>query len=278
MINYLNPVQNMLLFGEIMSTIKKHWNLIVEMTRREVFGQYRGQILGSAWAVIHPLCMMGLYVFIFAFVFQARVGGTREMPLDYTTYILSGLIPWLCFQQAMLKACVGLVGQSNLVKQVVFPIEVLPVKSVLSSLPTIIISLLVLIIYSLFKYNTLSSYYCFLPFLMFIQILAMLGVAFIFSAVSVFIRDLKDIVAVLITLGIYLMPIVYLPNWLPNIFKPVLYVNFFSYMVWCYQDILYFGRIEHPYSWIVFLMGSLLLFTIGYRLFIKLKPYYGNYL
>jgi hypothetical protein len=76
--------------------------------------------------------------------------------------------------------------------------------------------------------------------------------------------------------GMYAMPIFYLPGWVPEIFKPLLYINPFSYLVWCYQDIFYFGSIVHPEAWGINLIGSLFIFIVGYRFFRKVKPGFGS--
>jgi lipopolysaccharide transport system permease protein len=88
----------------------------------------------------------------------------------------------------------------------------------------------------------------------------------------------KDFLQIFVTYGIYILPIFYLPDWVPAAFKPFLYLNPFSYMVWCYQDALYFGRIEHPWAWPIFFVGSVGALLIGYRVFRRLKPQFGNVL
>ena len=119
-------------FREIMLLLTRHRQLTFAMAQREIADRYAGQFLGVLWAIIHPVIVMGVYVFIFAYVFKMKIGGTHNMPLDYTTYLLSGLIPWMCFQESMSKASVVIVNNANLVKQVVFPLEVLPVKVVIA--------------------------------------------------------------------------------------------------------------------------------------------------
>ena len=111
-----------------------------------------------------------------------------------------------------------------------------------------------------------------------LQLLAMMGLAYMFAAIGAYFRDIKDFVQMFGTAGVYLAPIVYLPEMVPTLFKPVLYLNPFSYVIWCYQDVIYFGRIEHPYAWIVFPMLSVTIFVVGYRLFRKLKIGFGNVL
>jgi lipopolysaccharide transport system permease protein len=278
MLNVVNPALNLRAFRELAGVLFRYRALILEMTRRDVVEQYAGQVLGAFWAIGHPLFLMALYVFIFGYVFNMKIGGTYDLPLDYTVYILSGLIPWMAIQQSMSKACAALTGQANLVKQVVFPIEVLPTKAVLSSFIPQIAGTVFLLGYVILKSGALPLTYLLLPVLIGMQLLVMLGIAFALSVISAYLRDAKDLVQVFGTAGIYLMPVVYLPAWVPSIFKPVLYLNPFSYVTWCYQDALYFGRIEHPWAWLVFGVGSVITFAMGYRLFRRLKPHLGNVL
>jgi len=265
-------------FREIISLLTRHRQLTWEMTKREISDRYAGQVIGTIWAIGHPLILMGIYVFIFGFVFKIKIGGTHELPLDYTTYILSGLIPWMAFQESMNKSVTVIAGNANLVKQVVFPIEVLPVKSVIASFLTQLVSTLILVMYVFVKNGFLLRTYTLIPLLFFLQILAMIGVSYILSSVGVYFRDLKDFVQVFCIAGIYLMPIFYLPAQVPAAFRPFLYLNPFSYLGWCYQDACYFGYFEHPWAWIVLAIGSIAIFSTGYRLFRKLKIMFGNVL
>ena len=103
-----------------------------------------------------------------------------------------------------------------------------------------------------------------------------IGSAWLLSAIAVFFRDLKDIMAVWANLGVFLLPIVYLPQWMPDIFRPAIYANPLSYIIWIYQDTLYFGRIEHPVSWLVSIIFAVFMFTTGHRVFQRLRPLFGN--
>lgn len=265
-------------FREIVWLLTRHRELTFEMARRELADRYAGQALGIFWAIGHPVFMIGLYVFVFAFVFKQKVGGTVAMPLDYTTYILSGLVCWMSFQESMVKSCSAITGNAALVKQVVFPLEILPVKGVLASLFPQLVSLTLLVVYVLVTHHGLEATYLLLPFLMVMQFLAMIGVAYILAPIGAYFRDIKDVVQLFATAGVYMMPIFYLPAWVPAQFKLVLYFNPFSYLVWCYQDALYFGRFEHPAAWWIMGVGSITIFVLGYRLFRKLKPGLGNIL
>src|SRR5262249_56371861 len=99
-----------------------------------------------------------------------------------------------------------------------------------------------LAVYVLATNHTLPWTYALLPILWLFQALGMIGIVFVLSAVGVHVRDVKELVQVFAVVGIYLVPVVYLPDWVPDTIRPLLYANPFSYMVWCYQDVCYFGR------------------------------------
>ena len=276
--NILNPVSHIRAFGDIVALLTKHKSLTWEMTKRELTDKYAGQVFGTAWIIGHPVILMAVYIFVFCFIFRAKVGGTPDMPFNYPVYLLSGLIPWLAFQEVINKSCSAITSNSSLVKQIIFPIEILPVKGVIASFAGMAVTIIILASYTLIIYGYLPWTYALLPVLIFFQGLCMRGFAYILSAVGAFLRDIKDFVQVFCLAGIYVMPIFFLPAWVPLVCKPILYINPFSYMVWCYQDVLYFGRFEHPWAWPIFILGSLISFYIGYWGFSKLKVFLGNVL
>ncbi|MFO0722382.1 MAG: ABC transporter permease [Myxococcota bacterium] len=261
---------------EIIFLLTRHRQLTWAMTRREISDRYAGQVVGVLWAFGHPLAMIAVYIFLFAVVFKARVGDHAGP--GYVVYLLSGLLPWMAFQESMQKSGAVLVANSSLVKQVVFPIEILPVKSVLSSLMTQAVGSVVLVLWSPVALGSFHLTIFLLPLLWVTQITAMIGVAYLLSAVGTFLRDIKDFVQLFGLIGSYLVPIAYLPEWVPEAMRPLLYANPFSYMVWCYQDLVFNGTISHPYAFLVFPLLALTVFALGYRVFRRLKPYFGNVL
>jgi len=252
--------------------------LTLTLARREVTDRYTRQILGSVWAVGHPLIHVLVYIFIFQVVLKLRVGGTVEMPLDYVAYLLSGLIPWLAVQEALNKGSTVITSNANLVKQVVFPIEVLPVKTVLACFVTQGVGTVCLALYVLITHGSLPWTYALLPILWLFQAVGMAGLVSALAALGVYVRDIKELVQVFAVVGLYLVPVVYLPEWVPESLRPILYFNPFSHVVWCYQDVCYFGEFRHAWSWLIFGVGAPLTFLLGYALFRRLQTHFGSVL
>jgi lipopolysaccharide transport system permease protein len=137
--------------------------LTFAMAKREITDKYTRQVLGSVWAIGHPLVLVCVYIFLFQVVLKLRMGGTVEMPLDYVAYLLSGLIPWLAVQESLGKGSTVITSQANLVKQVVFPIDVLPVKSVLACFVTQVVGTACLMAYVLVDHGGLPWTYALGP-------------------------------------------------------------------------------------------------------------------
>ncbi len=261
-----------------LAPVLRHRRLTWEMAKREIRDRYAGQMFGVLWAAGHPLALMSVYVFVFAYVFKLRVGGSVELPRDFTVYLLSGLIPWMAFQESMSKAASVVIANSNLVKQVVFPLEVLPIKGILASSITQLIATVLLVLYTLATSGTLPWTYVLLPVLWGLQFLAVGGVCYLLASLSVYFRDVKDVLQLFCTAGVYFMPVFYLPDWVPEPIRPALYANPLSYLAWCYQDVCYFGRIDHPWAWAVFAVGAPSMFVLGYGAWRKLKVCFGSVL
>jgi lipopolysaccharide transport system permease protein len=248
------------------------------MAKREVLDHYTGRVLGAGWIIAHPLIQIGIYLFIFGVIFKPDVEHPSGLPINWTVYLLSGLIPWLAFLDAMNRSSLSMINNANLVKQVVFPIEILPIKGIMAATVPHLVMWILLLAYMLLQFGMLPWTIALLPLLLMVQLLAMVGVGFVLAPVGAYFRDLKDVIQVFGMVGLFLTPTLYRPESVPVVFKPLLYVNPVSYMIWCYQDVCYFGSIDHPWAWVVFGVLSLSVFVVGFRIFEKLKTYLGNVL
>lgn len=272
----LNPLGNAAALAEVVALVRRHRNLILEMTKREVRDRYAGSALGVAWAFLAPLLLMGVYLLAFATVFRVRLG-VDDTGLDFAAFALAGLAPWVALQDAAGRAPVAVTGNANLVKQIVFPSEVLPMRVVLASLPALGIGLVVTIAISLVAGKVTSlGLLVLLPLAVLFHMAMVIGCAYILAAIGVFLRDMKDVVGLLLSVGIFVHPVFYAPASVPSALGWAFTLSPFSHMIWCYRDALFYGEVTRPISWLVAPIAGAVLVTLGWRVFRMLKVTFGN--
>ena len=98
------------------------------------------------------------------------------------------------------------------------------------------------------------------------------------ACAQVFIRDLKEFITIFLSIGLFVHPILYFPNAIPAVVRPIIYVSPFSYLLFCWQDVLFYGTIERPWAWIVTALFAVVLFAFAARLFVVAKSHFGDFL
>lgn len=263
--------------AQAFALFRKHRSLILAMTRRELVDRYAGQIVGAAWAIITPLLLMGTYVWVFTYIFKGRLGETDITGSAFTAYLLCGLAPWVALADGLGRGSTAVSSSSNLVKQIVFPSEILPLKVALATLPTLFIGLGIAIAISISAGRaTLFGLLVQLPVAIVSYVVFLSGCCYFLSAVGVFFRDLKDVTGFFLSVGLFLHPILYPPGAGPTWLQAWFPYSPISHMVWCFHQAI-IGPIDpHPWSWAVFPAWAVLSFLIGWRTFRALKPTFGN--
>lgn len=267
-------LNNYFVFFDLFKTRK---DLLFEIIKRELKERYVGQFLGTAWFVVNPLLLILLYIFIFTNVFKTRYSFfLRES--DYVIFFLSGFIPWMSIQDLMNRSCSIICQNANLVKQVIFPIEVLPIKTALVCMITQIVSFVFTLFYIWWVKDFLLYGCIFMFFLFIIQLFFMIGLSYIISSIGVYVKDIKEVISFFCSLNMFISPIFYSEKMLPAYLEYALYFNPFSYVFWCYQDVLFFNKLEHKFSLIIFVLVSMITFIFGCKLFFKAKIGFADYL
>lgn len=269
----LNPwlnVQSMLAFFGI---IYRQRELTIEMTRREFSEKYAGQALGVLWGIFHPVAIIGVYIFIFGIVLPFKSGGAVNPEIGM---MLAGLVPWMAMAETLNRGTQVISGNANLVKQVIFPLEVLPAKTVAATSVNLLILLAGVLLFVGFT-KGFAWTIGLVPALLALQFIQMLGMSMLLSAVGVFLRDLKDVIAVFCLVNIYLMPVIFAADFYPASIRWLIYVNPFTYQTLCYQEAIDVGAIT-PWVWLIYATLSILTLAVGYRVFTKLRPSLGNVL
>ncbi len=263
----------------VISALFRHRELTWALARREIGEQFSGRALGWLWTIGQPLLLILLYIFVFGYVFPARmeergVSGDALAPgaaagSAYTVYLLVGLVPWLAFADSMNRATGSILFNAALVRQVVFPVETLPAKSTIAAFVTQLV-MTGLLLGFMFLRGGVPAAALLLPALLAVQLAAMLGIALLLATMTVFLRDLREIVVFLTTAGLFLAPILYRPEWVESL-SPVarwgLEANPITHLVRCHRDLLCGGG-PHPASWLVtalFAAVALCLGGLAYR-------------
>jgi lipopolysaccharide transport system permease protein len=252
--------------------------LVSELVARDIKGGHAGHGIGSAWVYIQPLVVVASFMMIFGIVIGSKIAMTSTFPGDYTSYILIGVTPWLLMSNALARGPSVFISNSNLVKQVVFPIETLPVATVTAAFLTFAPAYAVMLLYKAFIGGGLGLASLLFPLVILMHFVFSLGVTLLLSVTTPFLRDIREFVTIYLAIAMYFTPAVYLPDWVPETLRPVLYFNPFSYIVWCYQDALFFGEIKHGFAWIVFALMAAAAFLGGLHVFHRLRFYLGNVL
>ena len=261
---------------QLARSIIKHRALVLEMSRREMTDMHAGQVAGVVWLVVHPLLLFAVYAFLFTIVFKVRIEGRG--PHDYLVYLFSGLVPWLLTQDVLSRTANVLVVNISIVKSVMFPIEVLVAKTVVSTVVVQFVLFAATVIYIVVTRGTIPATFLLLPVLIGLHLLMLWGLALLLAAITPYFRDVPEILRVFLTVNIYLMPIMYLPDMAPAPLRFILIVNPFSSLIWCYQDVLYFGSIVHPAAWAVFAAMSVGSLAAGSYVFARLRYYLAGVL
>lgn len=274
----ISPMRALKALGDVWRLARERRELTMELARRDMGSAHASHALGASWIYLHPVLIALVFMTVFGVVFGSKIHLPKGFPGDYSAYILIGLIPWLMIQAALSRSTGALTGNSNLVKQVVFPIEVLPLGTVISSTLPYVPAMVLAVGYSFYMAGTIPVTVVLLPLVILMHMMLSIGIGYILAALTAFMRDLREFVVVFCLIAMYITPAVYLEEWVPELLRPLLYFNPFSYLIWVYQDTLFYGQILHPEAWWTLAAMSILTLAGGWRLFAKLKPFYGNVL
>jgi lipopolysaccharide transport system permease protein len=274
----VSPSANVRALSQLFATVRNHGVLIYELSRRDIADRYVSRFLGMLWAVINPALQLSLYIFLFTFVFGTRINGDSTSNLNSVVYIFAGLISWFFTVEVLSRSVDLLRANAPLLKQIVFPVEVLPLKTCVAGvfIQFAYILILLIMLASVMPHN-LPAALGLLPVALLIQFVLLSGVAFLLSLAGAAVPDFKEVVQLFTIAGLFLTPILYSPLQLDLLPRPLFLLivsNPFSHVVWCYQDAIYFGEVRHGASWVITSVFAVLALMFGFRAFVKVKPYF----
>jgi lipopolysaccharide transport system permease protein len=271
----LSPGRNWAALTGVGALAWKHRHLLSALVARELRDANVRSVMGSFWIVGAPLLTMLVYVFAFTLIFRVRMG-LSDSALDYVGYVLAGLAVWISLQEAASRASGAVLYNANLVKQIVFPVELLPMKTALAAQVTALVTVAVALTACAAAGVLTFWSVLLLPAALVILLALSIGLSYFLSALAVFMPDVRNLVQLFFGLGLFLHPILYPPDAPPRAVAWGFEFSPFSHVIWIFRDALFEGAVTRPHSWAIAAAFALVLYVIGFRFFRMLKPTFGN--
>lgn len=248
--------------------------LVVDLARAELRRENARLLLGDFWWIADPLLQMVVYTILVSVIFE------RAVP-DYSLFVLAALIPWKGVSSSVSSGCTAITGNERIVRQLPFPRVVLPVARVASQLWRLGIALVVLVVLIVLVWpERASPALAWLPLLALVEIVFLLPFVILFSAATVFVRDLANLMRHLLRLGLYLSPVLYsldqfserVPGWLATVYG----FNPLALLLEAFRDVAYHGVAPSPSSLLLPAGIGLTLLPFALAWFDRVEPQFGK--
>lgn len=250
--------------------------LILEMSWQDFRRRFAGSALGALWGILDPLLTMSVYYLVFRFGF--RSGDVGDTP--FVLWFFCGFVAWIFFSQSFAAASNSLLEYGYLVKKVVFPLELLPLIKIFSCLYVQLIFIALLSALCCVFGVLPSLYWLQLPYYLLCSVLLLYALCLGFASVNVYLRDMRELINVLLLIGMWGTPIAWQPEILPESLRPLLTLSPINYIVDGYRGAL----ISHVWLWekpvdtAVFWLIMLLMIIAGKSIYLKLRAGFADFI
>lgn len=217
-------------------------SLLVQLVRRDFAARYAGTAMGFFWNVLNPILQLAIYAVVFGkfLGLRAELGGHAQ---DYTAFLCSGVIPWVGLQDGILKSCTVLVENRSLIRRSSFPLAFLPLSTAISSFLSTAIAMVLLLAFLVgVAHVEWSVWFLLVPVLLGAQTVLVFGVGLLLSAMTVFVRDVAQLVGVVLMVVFWMTPIVYSPEHIPARLAPYLAWSPTAALTAGFRDVLLLAR------------------------------------
>lgn len=238
---------------------------------RDLSSRYTGSFMGFFWAVLHPLTMVLTYSFIFSYIFKAKLG-PEAGTTNFTLWLFCGMMPWLFFAESVQTSNNILLANSSLITKTIFPSELLPLSVILSNLVNQAIILSIILILIFVVVGNLTLFILFLPLYIVILSFFSLGLSWIAASLNLFVRDVGQIIVVIINFWFFYTPIIYELSKVPQELQFLIRLNPMSYVVEGYRISLLGTGYPSAGGLLYLVCVSLACFVLGGLIFRRLKP------
>lgn len=262
-------------------SLKKHKTLILQLTKREIAGRYRGSFLGLMWAVINPILMLSVYTFVFGFVFKVRLdqgSSFEDDKFSFALLLFSGLIVYNIFSECLSRAPGLVLANINYVKKIIFPLEILAWINLGSTLFHAVISLSVLLLALLLVNHSIHWTVLFIPVVLLPFVFLTIGISWFLAATGVFVRDIGQFIGLLLTMLLFLSPVFYPAAALPESLRDYLFLNPLSFIIEQLRAVILLGQFPDWQGLAIYSVIALAVAQIGFIWFEKTRKGFADVL
>jgi lipopolysaccharide transport system permease protein len=256
----------------------ENWSLILRLTRRRIQSRYRGSMLGSLWTLLQPLLLLGVYTFVFANVLKSKWALPNGEQAPFALVIYAGMMLFSVFADSVNEAPTLMLANQVFIKQVRFPVEVLPWVSMLSSLFTFALNLMMLLLFYVVLRGAPPVTVWALPLLLPALILLTLGFTWFLSSAGLFLRDLSQVTGVATTALLFTSPIFYSATHIPEAFRPFFNLNPFSTIIESSHRVLFYGTLPDAAALSIVTAFGFGTAWLGYIAFMRMKKGFADVL
>lgn len=260
--------------SQMLGLMMRYRQILIATTRVEISKRYAGSALGLVWVGLYPLLLLSVYLFVYLVVFKMRFPGYSEM--DYVLYVFAGLVPYIGMSEAIQAGTQSIKQNIHLVKNVMLPIEIVPVRAVAAALVGQVV--LLMLVAGLAAMNgSLSSFIITLPLVLGLQFIFLLGIVFVLSAVALVVQDIAHFVNLAIMLMMFLSPIGFRADMLPKGYDILVWGNPISYLLDAYRFALLSNHATHATMLAIYVGISVGFFVLGATFFQRFKGVLVDY-
>lgn len=263
---------------EMAASFWRNRQLIRNLVQREVLGRYKGSVLGIFWSLATPIFMLAVYTFVFSVVFKARWGGGSDSKTEFALLLFAGLIIFNLFSECIGRAPGLILANVNYVKKVVFPLEVLPWVSMGSALFHFAVSLGVWLVAYLVLFGVPHWHIVLLPLVVLPLVLFVMGLSWALASLGVYLRDVGQIIGLVITVLMFLTPIFYPASALPEAYQPLMFFNPLTLPIEMARDMLYWGKVPQLGALAIYTAGAGAFALLGFAWFQKTRKGFADVL
>ena len=261
------------LFWEVKNLIKWH-ELLWQMVGREVKTRYKQSILGYFWVILNPLAQMLVMSFAFSIILRIPTNASTNIP--YSIFLFVALLPWTLFSSSLFSASASLVGAGSLISKIYFPRTILVIATVLAKIVDFLFALIVLVIYMIFYHIPININILWIFPIFFIQQIFTLGLSFFFAAANLLYRDIQYLLGLILTLWIYLTPVIYPVDIVPEKFKFLFQLNPMSVIINAYRQVVLGGGVPKYSSLIIAIIVSFIVLLLGLSYFKRKEKIFAD--